>query len=304
MVGPAALDGHRELQPPSQFRESGALDASLATGLTAKQRSAWERDGYFIVEQFADREQLREMDARIVELVRRDAVGESIAPAFVTTEEKIAQRADHPEDALSKLFRVHREETVFREFVCREDLLALAAGLLGGDLDCFLSQYIAKRPGALGQPWHQDAFYFPFDRGPQLGIWLAITEAHERNGPLWVLPGSHRDPVHPVVPDARPFANYGYVEIVGRDTDAAIPVLMRPVDMLFFHSHLMHRSTDNESKQSRMAMVYHLADAATVDQSHEKWGFTPPNVDWMPVLRQGKPVKGKESRSTGGGDGV
>lgn len=31
-----------------------------------------------------------------------------------------------------------------------------------------------------------------------------ITEAHERNGPLWGLPGSHREPVHPVVPDSRP----------------------------------------------------------------------------------------------------
>jgi phytanoyl-CoA hydroxylase len=268
------------------------LQASTTSTLTREQRAAWERDGYFVVRGFADRELLRAMDVRIVELVRRAAVGESIAPAFVTTEEQIAHRASQPEEALSKVFRIHREESIFRDFICREDLLAICADLLGGDLDCFLSQYIAKRPGALGQPWHQDAFYFPFDRGPQVGVWLAITEAHEHNGPLWVLPGSHRDPVHPVVPDARPHANYGYVEIVGRNTEGAIPALLQPGDALFFHSRLMHRSTDNASEDSRMAMVYHLADAATVDRSQEEWGFTPPNVDWMPVLRNHVPVLG------------
>ena len=147
---------------------------------------------------------------------------------------------------------------------------------------------IAKHPGALGQPWHQDAFYFPFDRGPQIGLWLAITEARVDNGPLWVIPGSQHDPVHEVVPDARPHANFGYVEIVERDTSDQVVVLMEEGDLLVFHGHLMHRSTDNESDTSRMAMVYHLADADTVDQSQERWGFTPPNTDWMPLVRDGK----------------
>ena len=33
-------------------------------------------------------------------------------------------------------------------------------------------------------------------------------------------------------------------------------------------------------------MVYHYAEAGTIDQSEERWGFTPPNVDWMPVRRR------------------
>jgi len=268
----------------------GEATRATAGRLTPEQESAWERDGFFIVRGFAEPELLREMDEHVVDLVRRNAAGEAIAPAFVTIEEKVADVARNPEDALSKLFRIHREQPVFREFIARADLLSLCAGILGDDLDCFLSQYIAKRPGALGQPWHQDAFYFPFDRGPQVGIWLAITEAREDNGPLWVLPGSHRDPVHETVPDPRPHANYGYVEIVDRETEDAIPVLMQPGDILLFHSHLMHKSTDNMSEGSRMAMVYHVANSATVDLAPEKWGFTPPNVDWMPVLRSGERV--------------
>jgi len=63
------------------------------------------------------------------------------------------------------------------------------------------------------------------------------------------------------------------------------PVTMAPGDLLVFHSHLMHRSTDNVSEHKRAAMVFHYATAGTVDQSQERWGFTPPNIDWMPVRR-------------------
>jgi len=262
-------------------------------GLSDEQRRGWERDGYFVARGYAPRATCAAMDARIVELTRAAAAGESIGDAYVQQEQRLLASARLPEEALSKLFRVHRHEPVFRRFVEDERLLDWVSELLGApDLDCFLSQYIAKRPGALGQPWHQDAFYFPFDRGPQVGLWLAITEAHERNGPLWVLPGSHREPVHRVERDRRPDANLGYVEIVDHDMAGAVPVLMQPGDLLVFHSHLMHRSTDNASDDSRMAMLYHLADGHTVDGTREKFGFDFPNVDWMPVRRAGAPAGG------------
>lgn len=62
----------------------------------------------------------------------------------------------------------------------------------------FQSQFIWKNPGAWGQPWHQDTYYFHFDKGPHIGVWLALTEATVENGCLSVLPGTHRDP-NPVV---------------------------------------------------------------------------------------------------------
>jgi ectoine hydroxylase-related dioxygenase (phytanoyl-CoA dioxygenase family) len=101
-----------------------------------------------------------------------------------------------------------------------------------------------------------------------VGVWLAVTEATLENGCLHVVPGSHREPVHEHVPDRRPGANYGYVEIVDHDMGAAEPVLMDPGDLLLFDSHLMHRSTDNESTGRRGAMVFHYAATGTVDTGH------------------------------------
>ena len=97
-------------------------------------------------------------------------------------------------------------------------------------------------------------------------MWLAVTEATLENGCLQVLPGSHREPIHEHVPDRRPGANLGYVEIVDHEMSAAQPVLMSPGDLLVFDSHLMHRSTDNVSDGIRAAMVFHYCRAGTVER--------------------------------------
>jgi len=258
--------------------------------LSAEQRESWNRDGFFFERAFARPELLAEMQARIIEMARTQAAGGSIGDAYVVPEQQIAHGARQPEEALSKVFRLHRQERVFERFARDPRILDRIQSLLGEDLDCFLSQFIFKLPGALGQPWHQDGFYFPFDRGPQVGVWLAVTEAELDNGPLWVLPGSHTEAVHDVVRDPRAHANFAYVEIVDHDMSAAVPVLMEAGDALFFHSHLMHKSTDNGSDRKRAAMVVHYGEADSIDRSRERFGFTPPNIDWMPVRRGGRPA--------------
>jgi ectoine hydroxylase-related dioxygenase (phytanoyl-CoA dioxygenase family) len=285
--------GQGALSPLPAFRTGCALGYP-ASVLTPEQRADWEKNGFIRVEGFAMPSTCQRLLDRARAMAQEADAGQSLGDAYVVPESKLVESAKNPEDRVSKLFRVHRCEPVFSELARDPLLLDLVEGILGPDLDCFLSQFIFKLPGALGQPWHQDAFYFPFDRGPQVGAWLAITSATRDNGPLWVLPGSHREPVHAVVPDRRAHANAAYVEIVDHDMTGAFPVLMEAGDLLLFHSHLMHCSSDNESHQKRAAMVTHYGEAGTVDQSRERWGLVPPNVDWMPVRRHA-PAQAKQA---------
>ena len=266
--------------------------------ITEDQRESWDRDGFFFARGFAPADTSSEMLAVVSEICRRaeETGSHRDGPALIMPEKKLREVDGPAEERVSKVFRIHRQVPVFHRFCSQPALLDLVAELLGADLDCFLSQFIYKHPGALGQPWHQDSHYFPFDRGPQVGVWLAVTEAAMDNGPLWVLPGSHRESVHRVVPDRREHANLGYVEIVDHDMSDAIPVPMQPGDLLIFHSHLMHMSTDNSSNRLRAAMVYHYAEAGTVDHSEERFGFKPPNQDWLPVRR------GTSERELDGGE--
>ena len=265
--------------------------------LSEAQRADWEEQGFFRIPGFADPAVGAAMLDRVVELVRSAAAGGDVGAAVVLPEQQAdfsrrradAAVADDAERFASKVFRVARHEP-FRAFIERDDLTGMAAELIGtDDLDCFLSQFIFKNPGAWGQPWHQDSFYFSFDPPRTIvGLWLAVTRATLENGCLHVLPGSQREPVLEHVPDRRPNANYGYTEIVDHDTTASVPVLMEPGDLLVFDSHLMHRSTDNASDEIRAAMVFHVAARGTVDNTERLRGYT--INDWMPVRSAAMPT--------------
>jgi phytanoyl-CoA hydroxylase len=251
-------------------------------GLTIEQRQCWEDRGFFIIRGFAEQDLLDEMISRIIEIARRDAVGEQ-RPDLLITKEGVLTDPATPEEGIAKIFRLMRTEDVFRGFATDPRLLDLVGELIGPDVDCFLSQFIFKHPGALGQPWHQDDYYFRMKPLPQVGIWLACTAATAENGPLWVVPGSHTEGIHDAVPDTREGAGLAYVEIVDASVDDEIIVLMEPGDLLVFHSHLRHKSTDNDSNTMRAAMVYHYAAAETE-------GYRAFNNDWTEVLRDGEAV--------------
>lgn len=252
-------------------------------GLTEEQLEQWHRDGFVILRGFLDPAAMPALMERVNEIARAADRGDDVAPCLVMPEKALAG-ATEPELRLSKIFKLARQEPLFNAIATDPELLSGVAELLGPDIDCFLSQFIYKHPGALGQPWHQDAWYFRMEPAVQVGAWLAVTAATPHNGPLSVVPGSHLEEVHETVErDEREDAGHFYVEIQGADTDAATVVLMEPGDLLLFHSRLRHCSTDNGSDRSRAAMVYHFAVPGTD-------GYIADNHDWLPVLREGQPV--------------
>jgi phytanoyl-CoA hydroxylase len=257
------------------------------SALTAAQRSSWTERGFFRMTGFAPPETCTAMLNRVTDVVRDPGLAEELGVKVLPESNKAGVPVAHPEDGVSKIFRLHRDP-VFARFAHSAGVVDLVAELIVPDIDVFLSQFIFKTSGAWGQPWHQDSFYFPFEPArPVVGVWLAVTEATLVNGCLHVLPGSQVEPVHTHVPDRRSGANYGYFEIVDHDVGAAEPVLMDPGDLLVFDSHLMHCSTNNESDGIRAAMVYHYAAAGTVDHSEE---YFPSTNDWVAVRRHGRPT--------------
>lgn len=247
----------------------------------------WDDDGFVKVEGFAERAVGDAMLDDVVGLARAAAGTWEAEGTLVMPEANLAGVGGRPEQTTSKIFRLHRRPA-FAEFIRAAEVVDILVDHLGDDVDCFLSQFIFKNPGAWGQPWHQDSYYFPFEPArPIIGLWLAVSEATLANGCLHVVPGSHTDPVHDHVPDRRPGANYGYVEIVDHDMSTSVPVLMSPGDLLVFDSHLMHRSTDNESGDIRAAMVFHFAAAGTDDRTEAVSGSPSVINDWVPVVRRG-----------------
>jgi phytanoyl-CoA hydroxylase len=266
---------------------------SLRIMVTEAQRDAWHRDGFFVLRGFAPPATGAAMaDEAIAEIRSNPPRAEAGQKAYrtpaglwVQPEGQGMPDAVEPEDRVAKVFNTHLGGTA-QEFAVSAACADVVAGLLGDDIDVFQSMFILKNPGAWGQPWHQDSYYFDFDHQPQVGLWLAISEATVENGCLFVLPGSHRRPVETHVPDARPNANQGYLEILGIDESTAVPVLMQPGDLLVFHSYLIHKSVDNLGSNRRAAMVYHYGRAGSVNLAAPEVQRVQDQVTrWLPVRR-------------------
>lgn len=233
--------------------------------LTAEQSEQWDRDGFFVVRGLAAPDVGHAMEAEIVDAIRRDPPARHPGQPAYTTEEgliikpetSLSGEGEMPDEVIAKVFNPHLSGAA-HAFALSDAVADVVAGLLGPDIDVFQSQFIFKNPRAWGQPWHQDSYYFPFKKQPQVGVWLAISEATLENGCLSVLPGSHKEQkIHPHDPDSRDNVNQGYLEVRGADGERAVPVLMQPGDVLFFHSYLLHRSENNRARSRRSAMVYH-----------------------------------------------
>ncbi|WP_337185140.1 phytanoyl-CoA dioxygenase family protein [Phenylobacterium sp.] len=261
--------------------------------ITDAERAAWDRDGYFFARGAVDPGLAAEVEAEVVARIRADPPGRHAGEvAYMSGENYLiypetgpSPGAVNPEDLVSKVFNCHAEGAT-RRMSELPQIADRVAGLLGPDVDCFQSQFIFKNPGVIGQPWHQDSYYFKFDKQPQVGVWVALTRATIENGCLWVVPGSHADQeIYEHVPDLRPAANRGYLEIVSQDTSSRTSAVMEPGDVLFFHSYLMHMSTDNVADYRRSAMVYHYGRAGTKALNPESAATLARVNRWIPIRR-------------------
>ena len=146
------------------------------------------------------------------------------------------------------------------------------------------SMYIFKQPSIGGEVrWHQDASYLISEPHNVTGIWVAIEDAHQGNGCLWVQPGGHKSPLREIYQvdwsrrkgqlktlDSTPWPT----------TDEAIPLELKAGSLVIFHDRMPHYSSQNTSEFSRHAFTLHIAEAGS--------NWSPDNWLQRPVLGQFK----------------
>ena len=146
--------------------------------------------------------------------------------------------------------------------------------LLGPDILGINNLFIWKAPEiGLGFPWHQDKFYFGsrFNTETTIGTWTAIDSADQGNGCLYVVPGSHKREI--VVHDDLEGSQQGEFKLArGVKDEDGVPVEASPGTVIWFHSHLLHKSTDNHSLRFRRSYVSHYLSAQAEWASPEKAG--------------------------------
>lgn len=127
------------------------------------------------------------------------------------------------------------------------------------------SMYIFKQPDIGGEVrWHQDASYLSVEDGAGLGIWVALEDATQDNGCLWMMPGQQHSALREIY-EVDWSAGVGTL----RTLDDApwqplgvepIPVEVKAGSLVLFSDHIPHYSAANTSSASRHAMIVHVIE--------------------------------------------
>ncbi|MEM6333837.1 MAG: phytanoyl-CoA dioxygenase family protein [Planctomycetota bacterium] len=203
-----------------------------------------------------------------------------VRPAAHLTAEQKAQQ-------FLRIHMLHRQIALHERYLLHPRVLDVLEVLIGPDVSALQSMLFLKPPGKVGQGWHQDSYYIPTTPDTLCGAWVAIDDADEYNGGLWLAKGSGAEPVHPPCPEVK----YGFGDRMIRDvkhiknasdpddsanhlTEVAdrydhVLATVKAGDVVFFNGHILHRSKDNITEDRfRRAFVGHYCNA----RSFTSWG--------------------------------
>jgi phytanoyl-CoA hydroxylase len=158
-----------------------------------------------------------------------------------------------------RLFNPHLHDEFSLELMKLPRVGRILEDLLGAPATGVQSMYFYKVPGTPGQANHQDYEYIKNELNTLTACWIAMDDADEENGCLWVVPGTNKGQLlqHGAVKDIEEHEEWT-TEVEDIDHSREIPVLMKAGDALFFHNLLVHSSTRNRSlTRTRRAYVCH-----------------------------------------------
>jgi phytanoyl-CoA hydroxylase len=156
---------------------------------------------------------------------------------------------------------LHDLDPVFSRF-SRDPRLAPIAHAVGLTEPLLLqSMYIFKQPRIGGEVvCHQDSSFLHTQPMSCVGLWLAVEDADETNGCLWVEPGGHRRPLHQRFVREGRRTRMETLDPVPLPVAGLMSVPASKGTLVVLHGQLPHRSGPNLSDRSRHAYTLHLID--------------------------------------------
>jgi ectoine hydroxylase-related dioxygenase (phytanoyl-CoA dioxygenase family) len=216
--------------------------------LNEQQIAQYNRDGYLIVKNFLQPEEVNKLYKIAVE---DEAVSKHAFDLNDQTGKKTKLTLWYKpgEDAYGMLTRSRRMVESVDKLMDGESAVCH-----------FHSKLMQKEPKVGGAwEWHQDygywyknEFLFP---DQMVSVMVAITEANKANGCLQVIKGTHKmGRIEHGFAGEQVGASQHYVDLALK-TMELIYVELKAGDALFFHSNLLHRSEANTSDKARWSLI-------------------------------------------------
>ena len=226
--------------------------------LTKAQIDSYHENGYLIVPDVVPQEHLARSRAKLAELIEKSRE--------VSTSDAIYDLEDRHTSANPRVRRIkdpHVNGDIYGEMLTSPGIMDLVVQLIGPNLRMDHSKLNIK-PARGGEPveWHQDWAFYPHTNDDILEVGVMIEDCTLENGPMLMIPGSHRGPVYDHHHQGY-FAGAMDPVAAGLDIAKAAPVTGRAGSISLHHVRTVHGSRDNLSERDRPLLLfgYRAADA-------------------------------------------
>lgn len=213
--------------------------------LTEKQLSAYKQDGYLLLKQLFDKEEIT--------MLKEAAVADR------ELDKRSYGRADGEGGTVRLTIWNHPGSNIYGMFSRSERLVDAAEELLEGEVYHYHSKMILKDAKVGGAwTWHQDyGYWYNFGLLQPLltSVTIAVDKATKENGCLQVLQGSHKmGRVDHALRGDQAGADMERVN-VALEKFPLVYCEMEPGDAMFFDCNILHRSDQNRSDNSRWSLI-------------------------------------------------
>ena len=230
----------------------------MGVKLTDEQISKYHDDGYIVVEGVLSPAKLKEL---------RDQTDAIVAGASqVTANDNLYDLEDSHRPDNPRVRRIKEPYSHFPYFwdLCRDtDVTDIVAQLIGPDIRVYGGKMNIKA-ASYGAPveWHQDWAFYPHTNDDVLATGILLDDCDEANGPLLMIPGSHKGPVYDHHADGC-FCGAFDPNAVGLDVSGAHKLTGPAGSMTIHHVRAVHGSALNTSNRQRRLLLteYAAADA-------------------------------------------
>jgi ectoine hydroxylase-related dioxygenase (phytanoyl-CoA dioxygenase family) len=155
----------------------------------------------------------------------------------------------------------HKHFPFFADLTRHAPITAILQDLLGPNIRLHGTKLNMKLAGfGAAVEWHQDWAFYPHTNDDLLATGIYLDDCEMENGPLLVLPGSHKGPVYDHHTDGY-FSGAMDFGRTGVAYDKAVPLTGRAGSMTIHHVRLVHGSALNTSSKPRRLLLHEYAAA-------------------------------------------
>jgi len=220
--------------------------------LSKQQIEFYNENGYLLVENAVSPAQLARMRDIAYDFIEKSRA--------VSVSDDVFDLDDGHSAEAPRLTRIklpHRQHPYFWEVAKSSGITEVLRQLLGPDVLLQTSKLNTKAPGGgAAVEWHQDWAFYPHTNDRILACGLMLEDVDLANGPLQIIPGSHKGPVLDHNNKEGVFCGAIDPDDPEFHGDKAVTLTGKAGSMTVHHARTLHGSAPNRSDRARLILFY------------------------------------------------